>query len=163
MLSSAAIHGHTIWHFKLHKSSVSDFPIPFSYSCSFRLLKPAVGWFSANLSCTCCWVMGMKMIMDMINIWDRRLTYTFTFFFQSTTTTSRTTSSDDHLFIDDSNYYSSTESEIVERSFTSSGKSQFISNFDNIKNIYFGHFEILVKICKGHLAKKKSNFWSRDT
>jgi len=38
----------------------------------------------------------------------------------STTTTSRTTSSDDHLFIDDSNYYSSTESEIVERSFTSS-------------------------------------------
>ena len=36
-------------------------------------LKPAIGWFSANLSCSGCWFMGMKMIMFMINIWDRGL------------------------------------------------------------------------------------------
>ena len=54
-------------------SSVRDLLIPFSYS--FRLLKPAVGWFSAHLSCSGCWVMGMKMIMVMINIWDRGLSF----------------------------------------------------------------------------------------
>ena len=42
---------------------------------SFRLLKPAVGLISANLLHTGCWVMGMEMVMDMINIWDHRLTY----------------------------------------------------------------------------------------
>ena len=61
------------------KSSVSDFLMPFSYSFSFscpytfRLFNPAIGWFFANLSCSGCWVMGMKMIMVMINIWDRGL------------------------------------------------------------------------------------------
>ena len=54
-------------------SSVSDFFILFSYS--FRLLKPAIGWFLTNLSCSCYWVMGMKMIMVMINIWDHGLSY----------------------------------------------------------------------------------------
>ena len=37
---------------KLGMSSVSDFLIPFSYS--FRPLKPAIGRFSANLSCPGC-------------------------------------------------------------------------------------------------------------
>ena len=55
------------------KSSVSDYLIPLYFSYLFRLLKPAIGWFSANLSCSGCWVMGMKMIMVMINIWDRGL------------------------------------------------------------------------------------------
>ena len=51
----------------LHESSVSDFLISFSYS--IRLLKTAVaGWFSARLSCSGCWFMGMNMIMVMINI-----------------------------------------------------------------------------------------------
>ena len=50
-----------------------DFPIPFSYT--FKLLKPAFGWFSANLSGSGCWIMGINMIMVMINIWYRRLTY----------------------------------------------------------------------------------------
>ena len=64
---------HCLFNFCLVQniSSVSDFLIPSSYS--FRLLKPAGGWFSANLSCSGCWVMGM--IMAMINIWDRGLSY----------------------------------------------------------------------------------------
>ena len=46
----------------------------------------------------------------------------FSDFFQTTSTTSRSTPSLDDLFTEDSsNYYSSTESEIVERSFSSSG------------------------------------------
>ena len=56
------------------------FLIPFSYSylfsCSFRQLKPAI-WliFCQPVLLRRCWIMGMKMIVVMINIWDRGLSY----------------------------------------------------------------------------------------
>ena len=62
---------------QIGKSPVSDFLIPFSfsYSYSFRLLKSAIGWFPANLYCLGCWVMGMKIIMVIMNISERGLSY----------------------------------------------------------------------------------------